>query len=474
MSENEKNLRPMALPRLPDEINLKIEENIRSAGMAPLLTGGVLLAFSGGADSTLLFLFLLAYCPMHGIRFEALHLHHGIRGAEADRDAAFCRALCRSAGVPLHAERADIPAIAAQKGEGLEETARKVRYALLAERAKERGLSAIATAHTATDLAETVLFRLARGTGAKGLCGIPAVRGNIVRPLLALRAEEVRAALAAVGASFVNDSTNEDIFYRRNYIRKEILPAFLRLNPSFPDAVERMAASLAEDEDYLSGEAAAAFSRTFDGRALSLSGMRSLHPAVCARVLLLCHERQCPGRERPERVHLAALRAQICAGNTAFSLSFPGGVTAVGKGDGVFFRTEEKAVFHFGITPVSFGKNLLGNGYVLLLTEKIDPDFPANVYRMLIQRDLASAKIEGNLYIRSCKAGDTLRYGGMTRKLKKLFSAAGIPAEKRGSVPVLCDEKGIVWVPGFGVRDDRMGEGEKRKSLFALYYKDEE
>ena len=471
MPDNEKNRQAETVPPcLPEKISLKIESFIREKGMAPLLGGGVLLAFSGGADSTLLFLFFSAYCRAHALRFEAFHLHHGIRGAEADRDAAFCREFCRRAGVPFHEERADIPAMAAQSGAGLEETARKVRYQLLAVTADRQGLSAIATAHTASDLAETVLFRLARGTGLKGLCGIPAVRGNIVRPLLSMRAEEVRDTLKSIGAPYVNDSTNGDAAYSRNYIRGKLIPGFLRLNPSFPEAVRRMALSLSEDADFLGQAAEGAFADAFRDGALSRAALRTLHPALCMRVLLLCHARQCAGREQPEQVHLSALREKLVQEDTAFSLSFPDGVTAVGEKDRFFFRTEAAPSFDFGITPVRMGKNLLKNGWILLLTEKNAPDSCVNVYRMLIQRNLSSAKIRGNLYIRSRRAGDSWYYGGMTHRLKKLLSGVKLPAEEKAKIPVLCDEAGIVWVPGFGARDDGEKDG---KPLFAFYYREE-
>ena len=141
----------------------------------------LLVAFSGGADSTLLLTLLSEY---QTISIAAAHLNHGIRGAEGDRDEAFCRTFCSERNIPFYASRADIPSLAAAHGCGIEETAREVRYAYFESLQREYGLDTIATAHHADDNLETVVMHLVRGTGLDGLCGIPPVRGNIIRPLL--------------------------------------------------------------------------------------------------------------------------------------------------------------------------------------------------------------------------------------------------------------------------------------------------
>ena len=137
----------------------------------------VQVAFSGGADSTALLLGLQEL----GYAVSACHLHHGLRGAEANRDAAFCEALCSRLGVPFVLRHANAAAYAAQTHESVETAARVLRYAFFAEAANG---CKTATAHTANDNLETMLFHLARGTGLQGLCGIPPVRGDIIRPLI--------------------------------------------------------------------------------------------------------------------------------------------------------------------------------------------------------------------------------------------------------------------------------------------------
>lgn len=150
----------------------KIEKNLINLKILPILEdcGTVLCALSGGADSVVLLRFLRQYLPARGIRLAAAHLNHCIRGAEADADETFCRSLCDELEIPFYCRRADIPALAKNTGQGLEECARSVRYAFFEEIRSSIADCVIATAHNATDHLETVLFHLARGTGARGLC----------------------------------------------------------------------------------------------------------------------------------------------------------------------------------------------------------------------------------------------------------------------------------------------------------------
>ena len=155
--------------------------------------GTVLCAVSGGADSVYLLYRLLE----SGASVECAHFNHCLRGAESDRDEAFVRGLCAQLGLKGHFGRGEVAAFAAREGLGTEDAARRLRYAFLEETADETGAAAIATAHTADDNAETMLFNLARGAGLKGLCGIPERRGRIIRPILGLTREEVEALLGS-------------------------------------------------------------------------------------------------------------------------------------------------------------------------------------------------------------------------------------------------------------------------------------
>ena len=181
----------------------KVKKAIRSQGMI-LKNDRVLAALSGGADSTALLLSLLSLSKTLSFTLFACHVNHGIR-ENADRDEDFCRALCEKYGVVFSACRTDVPTLSAVRGESFETTARNERYRLLNETADRLHCSRIATAHTLSDNAETVLFNLCTGCSADGLCGIPPVRENIIRPLYLISRLEVEEYLAARGQDFVTD-----------------------------------------------------------------------------------------------------------------------------------------------------------------------------------------------------------------------------------------------------------------------------
>lgn len=210
----------------------------------------VAAAVSGGADSVALLDFLCAQLDL-GLTVRACHLNHCLRGEESDRDEQLVRTMCAQYGVALDVRRVDVRALAHTRGLSLETAAREARYAFFEEVARTHGCK-IATAHTLSDAAETVVLNLARGTGIAGLCGIPPVRGDIVRPLIGCTRAQTEAYCAAHGLCYVTDSTNLTDSCTRNHIRHNILPQLFRVNPGALEAVGRMTAALRRDADYLS------------------------------------------------------------------------------------------------------------------------------------------------------------------------------------------------------------------------------
>jgi len=192
----------------------------------------VLLALSAGKDSMTLFDLFLRLRDEIGFSFNVFHLNHMVRGADADADEAFVRELAQRNGIAFHGARFDF-ANELSRGESFEEQARRVRYALLDERARANGCARIATAHNRDDQAETVLMRILAGTGVHGLAGMAPARGAIIRPLLDVDAREAYEYLRARGIEWREDESNRDLRYRRNYIRHALLP---EIRSRFPDA----------------------------------------------------------------------------------------------------------------------------------------------------------------------------------------------------------------------------------------------
>ena len=217
----------------------------------------VICALSGGADSVCLLHWLLSLAAERQLRVCAAHFDHRLRGAESERDAAFAARLCESRGVTLFSGSGDASAWAAERGLGTEEAARELRYAFFEKTAAELPGSRVATAHNADDNAETLLMRLGRGSGLRGLGGIPPVRGIYIRPLLQTERSTILRYLRENELEWVEDSTNGEDAYTRNRLRHRVLPLLREEYPGFVRSVSACAERLREDEAYLSAQAAA-------------------------------------------------------------------------------------------------------------------------------------------------------------------------------------------------------------------------
>lgn len=250
----------------------------------------VLCAVSGGADSMCLLHWLHSSAEAMGISVAAAHFEHGIRGEESLRDMRFVEEVCGDMGITLYTGHGSVPEYAAEKALGLEEAARELRYAFLEATAREHGFTRIATAHNADDNAETVLFNLARGTGAAGLCGIPPVRGSIVRPLLETTRSEIERYLEENGISHIEDSSNGSQQYSRNKIRLQVMPVLREINPSVAKAILRTGDTLREDNRVLEELAEEFIVGHFNGESVRSKDLAALPDAVEARVI----RRLCP------------------------------------------------------------------------------------------------------------------------------------------------------------------------------------
>lgn len=247
-------------------------EKVRSAlrGFSAMKTAKtVVCGLSGGADSVSLLLALKELSGELGFTAAACHLNHGLRGDESDNDERFCAELCGKLGIPLCKKRESVRDYA-EKHESLEETARKVRYDFFEEALAVFGEnSVLATAHNANDNAETVLLNLIRGTGLRGLCGIPPERGRIIRPLLDIPRVEIELFLGENAQDYVTDKTNFSVLYTRNKVRAKILPEILEINPSFLSAIARMSKNLRADEDFFDEAAEKILEESKSGRGYS-------------------------------------------------------------------------------------------------------------------------------------------------------------------------------------------------------------
>lgn len=229
-----------------DSVRTAISENNMLCGEKTAVC-----ALSGGADSVALLLVMKELSVQYGFKLGACHLNHGLRGEDSDADEVFCAELCERLGVELYRKKISVSGYS-QKHESLEETARKIRYRFFEEAREHFGENSVtATAHNANDSAETVLLNIIRGTGLKGLCGIPPVRDKIIRPLIYTQRSDIEKFLKSKNQPFVTDKTNFSEEYTRNRIRLNILPEMIKINPSVVATITRMSENLRRDSSYL-------------------------------------------------------------------------------------------------------------------------------------------------------------------------------------------------------------------------------
>ena len=443
------------------EMGCEIYKNALSAisdfSMESLIRGGTVLGFSGGADSVMLLLFLLKYRSEVGdFPIVAVHINHKIRGEEANEDENFSRNFCESLHVPFISRAYDVPKIAATRGLGLEEAARDLRYSVFREIFKDKNYTSISVAHNATDNLETIILNMMRGAGTLGLSGISPVRDSIVRPLIYSSKSDISSALSEAGIAYKVDSTNLSTDYSRNYVRQEIIPLFKRLNPDPEAMATRMSHNLRDDNAFIDSYAESFFSENYLNGAFSSEKLAKLPKSVLTRVINKLVRSFFDSEKKaslPERTHIDSISALLIGGN--FSYSLPGAIRFVCEGGLCHIEKDiPKKEIEFSY-PLHVGVNdFQALDYLILVFSHNELESYSNIYKISIQAKLSSAIIEGNLCVRSKADGDSYRYGGMTRRLKKLFNDRKIPLEKRNNIPVFCDQSGILWVPGFGVRDD--------------------
>lgn len=442
------------------------EEAINDCGMLEKIKRGVVLGLSGGADSVMLLFVLLKLKKEYGeYPITCVHVNHMIRGDAADADELFCKRLCSQLDVPFTAHRVDIPLMAEQRKMGVEEVARNVRYELFGEKIKELNSDAcIAVAHNSTDNLETIIFNMMRGAGISGLAGIRPIRDNIIRPLIYSSKSEISSALDKCGIEYVTDETNLSCDYSRNYIRNVILPALTPLAVSPEKMGLRISKNLIDDKELIDKYTDIFINENLVGGSIQTKTLLDTPKALFYRILAEMMRQKCD--KTLERTHVDRIYSLLSSGD--FSYSLPSDMTFVSSG-GISYITEKNEYeLDGGIIPCPLAQgvnHLQGYDSVIILSDKPDFECYSNVYKISIQATLPSDIISDELYVRQKRDGDAYAYGGITRKLKKLFNDKKIPMSERASVPVVCDKYGIVWVAGFGVRNE---EENKKLSYIAI------
>ena len=426
---------------------MEVQEAVRRALVEEKMllgTDAVVCAFSGGADSLCLADVLLSLSSELGFRLECAHFNHFLRGGESLRDERFAAEWCASRDIKLHIGCGDAAAYASEHRMGIEEAARALRYGFLETLGDES--TRIATAHQADDQAETMLLNLLRGSGLKGLCGIPPVRGRIIRPLLGVNRAQILAYLRQRGLTWVEDSSNQDTGFRRNLLRNRVMPLLREINPSFSENCVRTARLMRADEALLAEMAAKAVTTEGDRTVLSVPELRDLPLPLSSRAV-----RQALGvfGLQPEEKHVAAIMGLIVSKNPSAQMELPCGLAARRQYDRLLIGRDT------GSSPVS-ETDLPFDEWTMIQAPALQvfwgsPSESLKINGKFTTYFFKKEQIRGIMKVRSRREGDRLQLPGRPGKsLKKWMIQEKIPASERDRLPVFADDDGVVAVFGLG------------------------
>ena len=393
-------------------------------------------AVSGGADSVCMLYLLHALSGELGFRLVVAHVHHGIRGEEADRDADYVQRLSDQLGLECRVYHRDVPQIVRDQGGSLEEAGRRVRYACLEELKRETGARWIALAHHRDDAAETVLFHLIRGTGLRGLRGILPVQQDRIRPLLGLDREEIEAWLKEREIPYCTDSTNSDVTYARNRIRNVILPQMQEINPGAKEHILRLAQDAEERYAQILKEIQQTEIKCDTIDACTILPEFAEDPEVLGELILKRMEELAGSSRDISRKHIDSV-AGLFRKTTGKRVDLPYGLEAVRSYEGVILRRTDGEKGKCG-----------AQGRITCIRRPYisGEDIPTEKYRKMLDAD----RVTGELVLRTPQPEDRIMIhaDGSRKKLQRFFIDAKVPQEARGNWPVVADDREVLWIVG--------------------------
>ncbi|MDO5426198.1 MAG: tRNA lysidine(34) synthetase TilS [Eubacteriales bacterium] len=437
----------------------------------------VIIGVSGGADSVCLLFLLKQYADSHpelGIRLQALHVEHGIRGQESLADAAFVEDLCQKWEIPFQCVSYNVPKIAEEEHLTLEEAGRKVRYEAFAEAAGPAGK--IAVAHNAGDQAETILWNLTRGSGLAGLCGMRPVRDQIIRPLLNVTREEIETCLRENDIPWRTDSTNQTLLYTRNRLRHQAIPALQEVNPRAVEHIGSLGERMERIYAYLMREANAwlGANGSLHGQEISFSvrAFREADPVLQDFILQEALREQGAGRKNIQASHLESLKALAKSQSGKRLSNLPGNLEALIQGDRYLLRNKkEPPKQQEAVTLPIPGEAFFGKYRVLAELEPVKNErIPEKKYTKWFDYDT----IKDTIQLRSRSPGDylTITPDGSRKKLKQYFIDEKIPSEERNQRLLLACGSHILWVVG-GRISEAFKVTDKTKKILKVQIREE-
>ena len=400
----------------------------------------VIVALSGGADSVTLLDILNSLKEKYNLDLYAAHLNHNLRGEEAKRDENFCKILCENYNIPLYIKNVDIKKLSAELKISEELCGRNERYAFFEELSAKHNNAKIATAHTASDNAETLLYNIARGTSVAGLSAIPPKRGKIIRPLIELTRVQIEQYCKDNNLEYVTDSSNLSDDYTRNKIRHNAVPVLKEVNSAFEQSAMRLSESAREMADFVRHCAESALAECKTDYGYSCEKLSDLNIAVLKMAIVkLCKQ---TADITPEYRHIELILGML---NNSGSVCVGDNCIAVVK-QGVFRIIKETESAEFIEIPFSRNVQFIHNGkeYSVSNTEISDKEICNAINPEIISE---------NTVFRTRRSGDKFTYPKrkITKPLRKVLNEMKVPSEIRDNLIVLANDSTILWCEGIGV-----------------------
>ena len=423
----------------------------------------IIAGLSGGADSVALVHILSRMQAEMEWELTAVHIHHGLRGEEADGDRDFSVDFCEKLGIPCVVRQFDVKKEAAKRGLGEEETGRLLRYEVFQELAGEDGY--IAVAHHQKDQAETMLMRLCRGTGLTGLTAMAPMRGNICRPLLGCGRDEIEAYCKEHGLTWREDSSNGQEKYTRNKLRRQVLPVLEEINPRAVFHMAETAELLSVEEDFLEQQAEVCYQEAVlpssEGEVcLCRNKLREMHPAMRKRVLRkgLSFFLQ----QNVSQVHIEALE-DLLQKETGKIRTFPEDICGENRYETLVLSRKKEGVSGYCYALIPGQETQIpeaGLEISVWITNK-NVEISKDICTKIFDCD----KIDQILFCRTRKTGDMIRLKNGRKKIKDLFIDEKLPREERETYPLITGEEEVLWVPGLRVSEYAVVSEETKRFL---------
>jgi tRNA(Ile)-lysidine synthase len=435
-----------------------------------MLTQGekVVLGVSGGADSIAL-LHALNELTDYGLELIVAHLNHGIRGEEARRDADFVKETAKSLGLTYVYGEVDTPRYKEESGLSLEDAARTLRYKFFDQVLDKHYATKLATAHTLDDQAETVLMRLLRGSGSKGLSGIPPVSNGIIRPLIDTSRKEIEEYLRSKGVKWVEDPTNESMEFLRNRVRHDLLVELESYNPQIKETLSRTADILRAEDEFITREALKHFDDIFSPNKSELIGdlkhYRNIEKPIRFSLLRLAIEKHNTSLKNISSTHVVSADDFLLSDAASGEVELPQGTVMV-KGYDIFLVTRKSELERkFSYTIQSPGKWSFPEFEVeisILQTDTLDEGDESVSY-------FDPETVEFPIEVRNFKPGDRFSPLGMTvsKKLQDYFTDIKFPKFLRSRVPIFIYNGEIMWLGGIRL-DNRFKVTDKNKEVLRM------